>query len=93
MDADICCLAEPASQTGPTFQTLFKYTRLTAKATHKVLRTEQGWTDNDLPCVRAISNILNRLGYRLRRVQKSKSIKKIEKTDDIFDNLTEANRE
>ena len=93
LEADICCLAEPASQTDPKFQTLFKYTRLTAKATHKALITEKGWTDKDLPCVRTISNILNRLGYRLRRVQKSKPIKKIEKTDDIFDNLTEVNRE
>jgi hypothetical protein len=93
LEVDICCLAEPESQTDPKFQTLFKYTRLTAKATRKALITEKGWTDKDLPCVRTISNILNRLGYRLRRVQKSKPIKKIEKTDDIFDNLTEVNRE
>ena len=47
----------------------------------------------NLPCVRTISNILNRLGYRLRRVQKSKPIKKIKETDDIFNNLAEVNRE
>jgi len=93
LEVDICCLAEPASQTDPKFQTLFKYTRLTAKAIRKALITEKGWTDKGLPCVRTISNILNRLGYRLRRVQKSKPIKKIEQTDDIFDNLTKVNRE
>lgn len=40
LEVDICCLAEPASQTDPKFQTLFKYTRLTAKAMRKALITE-----------------------------------------------------
>ena len=93
LEFDICSLAEPASQTDPKFQTLFKYTRITAKAMRKALMTEKGWTDENLPCVRTISNILNRLGYRLRRVQKSKPIKKIKETDDIFNNLAEVNRE
>lgn len=55
--------------------------------------TDKDWIDKDLPCVRTISNILNRLGYRLCRVQKSKPIKKIKETDDIFDNLVKVNDE
>ena len=93
LESDIYSLAEPESQTDPKFQTLFKYTRITAKAMREALITEKGWADENLPCVRAISNILNRLGYRLRRVQKSKPIKKIKETDDIFNNLAEVNRE
>jgi hypothetical protein len=31
MEVDIVALAEPQSQTDPKFQTLFKYTRITAK--------------------------------------------------------------
>lgn len=93
LESDICSLAEPASQTDPKFQTMFKYTRITAKDMRKALITEKGWADENVPCVRTISNILNRLGYRLRRVQKSKPIKRIKDTDDIFNNLSEINRE
>jgi hypothetical protein len=54
--------------------------------------TEKGWQDKDLPCEKTIGNILNRSGYRLRRVQKAKLLKKIAETDAIFDNLNEINR-
>ena len=43
----------------------------------KTLIKEKGWIEEDLPCERSISNILNRLGYCLRRVQKANPIKKI----------------
>src|SRR5512143_3490229 len=36
------------------------------------------------PCERTIRNLLNRLGYRLRRVQKTKPLKKIKETEAIF---------
>ena len=93
LKADICSLAEPESQTDPKFQTTFKYTRLTAKAMRTALITEKGWKDQDLPCEKTIGNILNRLGYRLRRVQKSKPIKKIKETDAIFENIKKVNQE
>lgn len=89
---DIIALAEPQSQTDPKFQTLFKYTRITAKRMRIALMTEKGWQDKDLPCEKTIGNILNRLGYRLRRVQKAKPLKKIAETDAIFGNLNEINR-
>jgi len=91
LETDICCLAEPESQTDPKFQTTFKYTRITAKAMREALITKKGWRNEDLPCEKTISNILNRLGYRLRRVQKAKPIKKIKETDRIFGNLKEVN--
>jgi len=92
LEFDICDLAEPNSQTDPKFKTLFKYTRITAKAMRKTLITEKGWTDEALPCEKTISNILNRLGYCLRRVQKAKPIKKIKETDALFEHLNEVNR-
>lgn len=92
LEFDIRYLAEPDSQTDPKFKTLFKYTRITAKAMRKALITEKGWVDEDLPCEKTISNILNRLGYCLRRVQKAKPIKKIKETDAIFEHLHEVNR-
>ena len=93
LESDICSLADPESQTDPKFQTLFKYTRITAKAIREALITEKGWLDEDLPSSRTISTILNRLGYRLRRVQKAKPIKKIKETDAIFNHLAEINQE
>jgi hypothetical protein len=91
LEIDICCLAEPESQTDPKFQTAFKYTRLTAKAVRLALITEKGWSHGSLPCEKTIGNILNRLGYRLRRVQKAKPLKKIPQTDDIFEKTKRAN--
>ena len=93
LKADICSLAEPESQTDPKFQTPFKYTRLTAKAMREALIEEKGWKDQELPCVRTLSNILNRLGYRLRRVQKRKPLKKVKETEAIFETLKKANEE
>lgn len=92
MEVDIVVLAEPQSQTDPKFQTMFKYTRIKAKAMRLALMTEKGWLDNDLPCEKTIGDILNRLDYRLRRVQKAKPLKKIPETDAIFDNLLNINK-
>ena len=58
----------------------------------KALITEKGWSHGELPCELTISNILNRLGYRLRRVQKPKPLKKVSETDAIFDNLKKVNK-
>ena len=93
LEVDIIALAEPHSQTDPKFQTLFKYTRITAKGMRIALITEKDWTDKDLPCEKTIGTILNRLGYCLRRVQKAKPLKKIPETDAIFDNLNKINKE
>ena len=69
-------LAEPESQVDPKFQTSFQYTRLTAKAMRAALIDEKSWTDNRLPCVKTIGNLLNRLGFRLRRVQMAQAPQK-----------------
>jgi len=37
--------------------------------------------------------MLGRMGYRLRRVQKTKPLKRIEKTDAIFENVARINAE
>ena len=93
LEADIRSLAEPDSQQDPKFQSEFQYTRMTAKAMRNALMTKKGWTNEDLPCEKTIGNILNRLDYRLRRVQKAKPIKKIKETDAIFDNVHKINLE
>jgi Rhodopirellula transposase DDE domain len=92
LEADIRALAEPESQTDPKFQSPFRYTRMTAKAVRRALIDQKGWTDEGLPHVNTIGEILNRLGYKLRRVQKTKPLKKIKATDAIFDNVRQENQ-
>lgn len=73
--ADIVEIMTPHSQAEPSLRTTFSYTDLTAKAVYGFL-LEKGWTEEDLPTVRTISNILNRQEYRLRTVAKNKVQKK-----------------
>jgi len=92
LEQDIRCLAEPESQQDPKFQSPFRYTRMTAKAVRQALIDEKGWKSEELPCEKTIGNILNRLGYRLRRVQKAKPVKKVRETDAIFENVRRENK-
>lgn len=73
---DILELVEPDSQTDPKFQGLFKYTRLTAKAVREKLIAHKNYTSEELPHETTIGNMLDRLGYKMRRVQKAKPQKK-----------------
>lgn len=75
--SDLAELVEPHSQAEPRFKNTLAYTRLTAKEVRQALIDEKGYTDEQLPGERTISTILNRLDYRLRRVQKTKPVKKI----------------
>jgi hypothetical protein len=92
LEEDIRSLAEPQSQQDPKFQSPFQYTRMTAKAMRQALIDEKGWKHEELPCEKTIGNILNRLGYRLRRVQKAKPVKKVRETDAIFANVEQENK-
>ena len=88
---DMRSLAEPHSQVDPKFQSPFQYTRMTAKAMRQALIAKKSWQDGQLPCENTIGNILNRLGYRLRRVQKAKPLKRVHATEAIFDNVHREN--
>jgi Rhodopirellula transposase DDE domain len=92
LETDMRALADPESQADPKFQSTFLYTRITAKAMRQALIDQKGWTDEELPHVTTIGEILNRLGYKMRRVQKTKPLKKIRETDAIFDNVRKENQ-
>lgn len=72
---DMLAIITPCSQADPQLRTTLLYTNLTAQSVYDTLIT-RGWRKEDLPGVRTISNILNRLGYRLRTVVKTKVQKK-----------------
>ena len=82
----LCALAESHAQQDPTFRTRLAYTRLTSKAALRELR-QQGFEEAALPSPSTMSNVLNRLGFRLRKVVKAKPQKKVQETDAIFDNI------
>lgn len=65
----IHALVEPASQADPKFQTPLAYTRITARAVREQL-VAQGI--GSVPAERTLYDILNRLGYSLRRVRKTR---------------------
>ena len=79
-------LADMHGQQAPTFRTSLTYTRLTAQAALQALRA-QGYRDDELPSASTMSEVLNRMGYRLRKVVKAKPQKKIKETDVIFNNI------
>ena len=84
-------LAELHSQQDPTFRTLLSYTRLTAAEALKQLRA-QGFTEDQLPSPSTMAEVLNRNGYRLRKVLKAKPLKKLPETDAIFANIKEKDK-
>jgi Rhodopirellula transposase DDE domain len=79
-------LAEAHAQQDPTFRTTLAYTRLTAKAALEALRAQE-YSEDQLPSPSTMAAVLNRMGFRLRKVVKAKPQKKIAETDAIFDNI------
>jgi hypothetical protein len=69
---EIHALVDSHSQADPKFQTPLAYTRMTAKAVHERLAANTAEKDRHVPAERTLYDILNRLGYRLRRVRKTK---------------------
>ena len=79
-------LALAHAQQDPTFRTSVTYTRLTVQAALKALRA-QGYSEEQVPSPSTMAAVLNRMGFRLRKVVKAKPQKKIKETDAIFDNI------
>jgi Rhodopirellula transposase DDE domain len=82
----LCQLAESPAQQAPTFRTSLASTRLTAQRALEELRA-QGYDAAQLPASSTMAQVLNRMGFRLRKVVKAKPQKKIKETDAIFDNI------
>ena len=71
-------LAQAYAQQDPTFTTSIEYTRLTAAEAIRQL-SAQGFRAEQLPAPSTMAEILNRMGYRLRKVLKAKPQKKSQK--------------
>jgi hypothetical protein len=84
---DIRAIVEPHTQADPELKSQRRYTNLTAKEVLKALKTQKGYKDEELPSERSMRDILNRMNYRLKRIQKAKPLKKTPQTDVIFANV------
>ena len=90
---DIKSLVDPHCQTDPSFKSTRLYTRMTASEVRRQLITQYGYTEEELPTSETIRRKLNDLGYTLKRVLKTKPIKKIPETEAIFEQVEEINTE
>jgi hypothetical protein len=85
--ADIRALVEPHTQADPELKSSRRYTNWSAAEVLAALRTDKGYAAGQLPSERTMRDILNRMGYRLKRIQKGRPLKKTKQTDAIFVNV------
>ncbi len=81
--ADIRAIVEPHTHADPELKSSRRYTNLSAAEVRRAL-IDKGHPEGSLPAERTMRNILNRMNYRLKRLQKGKPLKKTEQTDAIF---------
>ena len=80
-------MVEPRTQADPELKSSRRYTNWSAAEVLEALRTREGHAAADLPSERTMRDILNRMGYRLKRIQKGKPLKKTAQTDAVFDSV------
>ena len=83
---DIRLIVEPHTQTDPELKTERLYTNLSAGEVRQSL-LDRGYSVEQVPSERTLRDILNRMNYRLKRIQKGKPLKKTAHTDAIFENV------
>jgi hypothetical protein len=92
LETDLREMGEATSQTDPTFRTTQLYRRLTAAEARRRL-IEKGYAPDAVPSERSLRRKLTALGFRPRRVAKSKPLRKVPETNAIFDTVHGINRE
>ena len=90
--ADIRAIVEPHTSADPQLKSSRRYTNLSAAEVRETL-IAKGHSPEELPSVRTLRDILNRMNYRLKRIQKGKPLKKTEETDVIFANVKDVQQQ
>jgi len=83
---DLKNLVDGQSQTDPSFKSERLYTRLSAAEVRNQLIEKFGYSNEELPTSEAIRLKLNELGYRLKRVAKTKPQKKFQRPKPFLSN-------
>jgi hypothetical protein len=84
---DIRALVEPHTQADPELKSARRYSNLSATDVLEALQTQKGYAKEHLPSPRTMRDMLNRMNYRLKRIQKGKPLKKTPRTQPIFANV------
>jgi hypothetical protein len=84
---DIRAVVEPQTYADPELKSARRYSNLSAAEVLTALQTIKGYRAKDLPSERTMRDILNRMNYRLKRIQKGKPLRKTKETDAIFANV------
>jgi hypothetical protein len=84
--ADIRAIVEPHTYADPELKSARRYMNLSAAEVRQAL-IDGGYSKEGLPGERTMRDILNRMNYRLKRIQKGKPLKKTKETDAIFANV------
>jgi len=90
---DLRDLLEPRTHADPELKSQRRYTNLSAREARDLLQSQKGYAADDLPAERTLRKMLHRLGYRLKRIQKAKPLKKAKDTEAIFANVAAARQE
>ena len=85
--ADIRAIVEPHTYADPELKSARRYTNLSAAEVRARPDREGLCRGGSLPSERTMRDILNRMNYRLKRIQKGKPLKKTKDTDAIFANV------
>jgi hypothetical protein len=67
LEADINSLVDGQAQADPSFKSTLCYARISARAVREALILSQSYQYEQLPCRQTIGEILNRMGYRLKK--------------------------
>jgi hypothetical protein len=86
--ADIRAIVEPHTYADPELKSARRYTNLSAAEVREAL-IAKGYGEDKLPAERTMRDILNRMNYRLKRIQKGKPLKKTKETGAIFAHVKE----
>lgn len=90
--ADVRAIVEPCSYVDPELRSSRRYSSLSSREVREAL-IKKGRPAEKLPSERTIRDMLNRMNYRLKRIQKGKPLKKTEQTDAIFENVKRVKEE
>ena len=90
---DIRAIVEPYTQADPELKSARRYSNLSAAEVLEALQTKKGYAKANLPSERTMRDILNRMNYRLKRIQKGKPLKKTPECNAIFANVKAAKEE
>src|SRR4051812_39143385 len=90
--AHILAKCEPLTYADPELKSARGYTKLWRAEVRDALN-EKGHPKKALPSERTLRDILNRMNYRLKRIQKGKPLKKTKETDAIFANVKQVKKQ